>query len=271
MASQSHGPRGQSPRRSNFAASQAAATGHSGDSGRRGAAAVLRRLALKLAAIGTLTAILSMPFVDADLAPSALLMLYAVAAGSACSILVTARAVQHNDLRDGFETAFASAVLAGALTATVTGSDARMFSIAVAVFLLGAALAGLNFALQRVAAPSASAVTVYCLTGVAATSPLWAGPLVEVFPSPWLAAAAVAASPLSFFAAAADFDYLRTEWFYRFSAIGTLRYEYPSFLAFSCAYVLPITGAVLLARHGATSPHSASTLDPAHSERSTTT
>jgi len=63
--------------------------------------------------------------------------------------------------------------------------------------------------------------------------PIWLGPIAEATGNPmWLTNLIVAASPLSAFAAALDLDVLRTNWFYQHSALGSLRYEYFSWLGY---------------------------------------
>jgi hypothetical protein len=60
-------------------------------------------------------------------------------------------------------------------------------------------------------------------------TPVWLGPLAETSGnSTWLTNAIVAINPLSLFATALDLDVFRTSWFYEHSALGSLRYTYPS-------------------------------------------
>jgi len=67
-----------------------------------------------------------------------------------------------------------------------------------------------------------------------AGTPIWLGPWLERYSE---AAAFVnsvlAASPLSYVAVMADYDYLRSMWFYQYSPLGTLRYTYPDKLSYS--------------------------------------
>jgi len=63
--------------------------------------------------------------------------------------------------------------------------------------------------------------------------PIWLGPIAEAAGNPMLLTNwIVAASPLSAFAVALDLDVLRTNWFYQHSALGSLRYEYFSWLGY---------------------------------------
>ncbi len=57
--------------------------------------------------------------------------------------------------------------------------------------------------------------------------PVWLGPVAELTGNPpLLTNFIVAASPVSAFATALDFDILRTSWFYEHSVLGSLRYDY---------------------------------------------
>jgi len=63
--------------------------------------------------------------------------------------------------------------------------------------------------------------------------PIWLGPVAEAAGNPmWLTNLIVAVSPLSALAVALDLDVLRTNWFYQHSALGSLRYEYFSWLGY---------------------------------------
>jgi len=77
--------------------------------------------------------------------------------------------------------------------------------------------------------------------------PIWLGPIAEAAGNPmWLTNWIVAASPLSAFAIALDLDVLRTNWFYQHSALGSLRYEYFSWLGYVA--VLGILSIVIAVR-----------------------
>lgn len=60
-------------------------------------------------------------------------------------------------------------------------------------------------------------------------APVWLAPAVESAGNPpGLTTFALAASPVTVFASAIDLDFLRTNWFYEHSALGSLRYAYPA-------------------------------------------
>jgi hypothetical protein len=70
---------------------------------------------------------------------------------------------------------------------------------------------------------------VICIATLAATAPLWAGPLLEIGHVNQSAInLTVAISPISYLATLAEWDYLRGDWFYRHCPLGGLRYDYPS-------------------------------------------
>jgi hypothetical protein len=64
-------------------------------------------------------------------------------------------------------------------------------------------------------------------------TPIWLGPVAELSGnSGWVTNLVVAVSPLSAFSVALDFDFLRTNWFYQHSALGSLRYAYASWFVY---------------------------------------
>ncbi len=113
---------------------------------------------------------------------------------------------------------FAVAVSIDPLT---RGLIASLPVLVAVVFLLGSSLA---IVIMRV-----TASTVAALLLVAAFSPVWAGPLMELAGNPaWMNHLVVCTSPFTAFAVALDVDYLRTAWFYEHSTLGAMRYSYPS-------------------------------------------
>ena len=129
-----------------------------------------------------------------------------------------------------------------ALTGTVLDWPSGLRLAVTACLFLACTLAALQLALAAHA--DARALVVMLLALMLAT-PLWLGPVVEAAGNPaWQTNLAVAISPLSLFAVALDVDLLRTSWFYEHSAIGSLRYAYPSLPAY--LLVLMILGSVFL-------------------------
>jgi hypothetical protein len=78
---------------------------------------------------------------------------------------------------------------------------------------------------------------------VLAAAPVWlAAPLDQGWP---IADALVALNPLTALALPSETDYLRSDWLYRHSPLGGLRYDYPSAPALIAAY-LAVSGAALI-------------------------
>lgn len=93
-----------------------------------------------------------------------------------------------------------------------------------------------------------AALLVTLLASACSTAPLWLGPLAELAGSnQQLVDAIVAISPLSYLALLADYDYLRSAWFYQHTPFGGLRYNYPSTISLTSAY-LTLTALLLAAR-----------------------
>jgi hypothetical protein len=69
------------------------------------------------------------------------------------------------------------------------------------------------------------------------STPLWLGPFVDVFQSGEdVINGIIMTTPLTHFCVAAEYDYLRSEWFYRNSPFGSLPFIYPSFVNVVTAY-----------------------------------
>ena len=110
-------------------------------------------------------------------------------------------------------------------------------ALGVAVVTFG--LSGLTALATRLGSdPDLSAWWVFCAAALAAAGPLWTGPLLEDGRFGQSAVnAVIAASPLSYLAVIADWDYLRGEWFYHHSPFGGLRYDYPSPIGATLVYL----------------------------------
>lgn len=72
-----------------------------------------------------------------------------------------------------------------------------------------------------------------------AASPVWLGPVLDrIAPGRTFIDALVAINPITHLAVFSNTDYLRGDWFYRYSLIGSWRYDYPSSAATLLAYLL---------------------------------
>lgn len=127
--------------------------------------------------------------------------------------------------------AVALAALAGTGPETLPAIGAAVFLMTTVSQLAAAALTG------RSAELLAQRWLPCILQALALSLPLWLAPLAELRGSrSELAAWIVTLSPLSHLASAAGCDYLRTDWFYRHSVLGSLRFEYPALSAVLAAY-----------------------------------
>jgi hypothetical protein len=207
------------------------------------------RWALCCAALAAVGIVLPSVIAAEPLVRSALLAVTAgaVAAGAWIALVGEALAAGRATIR--------AALLWSALAAVATvgvavadGLDAAMLAVAAGAALLVACfglLLAWSYACTRDAA-TASAISI-TLAGLACAAPIWLGPIAESFAERTAVVnAIVAVSPLTYLAALADFDYLRATWFYEHSALGALRYEYPSVWLQSVLYALPLAAAATL-------------------------
>ena len=75
----------------------------------------------------------------------------------------------------------------------------------------------------------ASAMTLFTLiTGTFLAAPLYLGVVAEATSHHTLVDSIIAASPVSYLAGIADYDYLRSTWFYQNMPFGGLRFNYPA-------------------------------------------
>ena len=204
---------------------------------------------LFLSAFALLVLLLEAPLDWVEIGPSARLTSRAAAATAVAWTLLAAFAAHIERARAA---GFVLALLAGsaaALSAVLeVGADARAFKLGIAVFVLVAAFSTVLDVTRRSVASQSAPIALLVAVGLLTAVPLWAAPLAELTAQrQWTVDAIVAVSPLTYVALAADFDYLRTAWFYRASVLGTLRYEYPDFIAATAVYALPAFALALAA------------------------
>ena len=140
------------------------------------------------------------------------------------------------------------AALAALLTVTLILLDpstrlqwTALARLALTLFLL----AGTLLLLSR----KVPATIVVAIAAVLTLMPLWAAPLVEVAGNPaWLNRLVLWGSPLTALAVAIDLDYLRAEWFYAASALGSMRYAYPDWVSVILLLAAAPAGAMILER-----------------------
>jgi hypothetical protein len=134
------------------------------------------------------------------------------------------------------------------LVAANAGKDADLrllLRCSAAVGVLSLALAASNRFLARLIGNADRArLGVGAALALAATAPLWSGPVAERL-GDRAVNAAVAVSPLSYLAEMVQYDYLRSQWFYVHSPLGSLRFAPPGSWIASGSYLA--LGLVLLA------------------------
>lgn len=135
---------------------------------------------------------------------------------------------------------FVLAVLADPQTRGATG---QALPLATMVFLLTLAALTPVLVLSRPSVFVRQAVLL--IVAALAAAPLWLAPLAEQSAG-WtgLSNLIVALSPLSAMAASLQFDYLRVNWFYQHSVLGSLRYEYLSWTAYALSLTVIVAGFV---------------------------
>jgi hypothetical protein len=86
--------------------------------------------------------------------------------------------------------------------------------------------------------PARGRLAAYMRLAWAVTAPLWLGPAIERAGAPEPAVdALVAASPLTYLAVVAGYDYLREPWFYLRSPVASLRFAYPGAIALTAGWL----------------------------------
>ncbi|RPI59365.1 MAG: hypothetical protein EHM50_09320 [Lysobacterales bacterium] len=145
---------------------------------------------------------------------------------------------------------FAALAAVAVLTAAAATGSVERGAVAVmagAFVLVGSFGFVLAFASALLRDPLMAVTLVGSLGALAAAGPLWLGPIAEGFaPTGAFVDAVVAGTPLTFLAVLVDHDYLRATWFYEHSALGALRYDYPSVVSLSLVYALPFAAAAAL-------------------------
>jgi hypothetical protein len=139
-----------------------------------------------------------------------------------------------------------SAALGAAAAALAAVAATAPLGAGLGVAVLALATGAAVRLLARITRAGAGArVAVLALVGLAATVPLWLGPAVDTPGGARLAAALVAASPLTYLAVLCDVDYLRAEWFYARTPVSQIRFTYPAPAAATLGYCA--LGGLLLA------------------------
>ena len=82
-------------------------------------------------------------------------------------------------------------------------------------------------------------VSVTLLAAIITSTPLWMGPLADIYQAgDVIVNGVVAINPLTHFSVAAEYDYLRSEWLYQNSAFGSLPFSYPGLIGITVFYAI---------------------------------
>lgn len=172
----------------------------------------------------SLTGFLLLPAVYRNGYSSRYLLLWSLLAGAGCFLLMTPYYSDPGHLQAGLRLAIGVCIL---------------------VYLPGSLFILLRA--TRLDEPAAS-LLVASLAVACCTAPLWLGPLAESQAANQSAVdTIIAITPLSYLAVLADYDYLRSNWFYQHTPFGTLRYNYPSIMVLTIIY-LSLAGILITTR-----------------------
>jgi hypothetical protein len=173
----------------------------------------------------------------ADLPSTAIALTYA-----ACSVVAAFLLTQNaSPLLDEIVAAAATGAGAALLIVMRTGGHVNLMTalaLGLGVFALLFALRGITCAFARFNDAATGHRSVLCLLALTAAAPLWLGP-VAAWPGvpSWMPSAVIDASALTYLASMADFDLYRSDWFYRHTPFGGLRYSYPPASITTIAYL----------------------------------
>jgi hypothetical protein len=105
----------------------------------------------------------------------------------------------------------------------------RSVQLAGAVLILVLLFSSMQSLIRAYAPSRASSMTLFTLlAGVFITAPLYLSVAAEAAPNQVLVVdSIIAASPVSYLSGIADYDYLRSGWFYQHMPFGGLRFNYP--------------------------------------------
>jgi hypothetical protein len=204
-----------------------------------------RRLALTNTALAVTCAWALMHLVGPGLDPELRPIAAGLAGLAATVVFLLPRALGSGLTARPLTTAAGLALTAALATtlATPAAGPQPQAAVLMLVGLMALALAALGDGLKVLTGhPSAGAAWTLALVCFIAATPVWLLPLHgSANPGPWALDALVAVNPLTHLAVLTGTDWLRSDWFYRHSALGSLRYAYPTPAAVMAAYLVPIT------------------------------
>lgn len=82
---------------------------------------------------------------------------------------------------------------------------------------------------------------IVVFSAIAICAPIWLGPLVDIYqPDNRIINSIISLTPLTHFSVAAEYDFLRSVWFYQNTPFGSLPFTYPSFISIITGYLFLI-------------------------------
>jgi hypothetical protein len=128
----------------------------------------------------------------------------------------------------------------GAAVATLATGAQPQVAVLVLIGLMALGLAALGDGLRALTGgPGTAAAWTLALVLIIGASPVWLLPLHgSIDPGPVGLNTLIAVNPLTHVAVLTGTDWPRSDWFYRHSALGSLRYAYPSAFAVVTWYLL---------------------------------
>ena len=82
-------------------------------------------------------------------------------------------------------------------------------------------------------------IPVLLFTAIITCAPVWLGPWVDLYlPDNSIINAIISLTPVTHFSVAAEYDFLRSEWFYRNTPFGSLPFSYPELNSIIISYLV---------------------------------
>jgi len=131
-------------------------------------------------------------------------------------------------------------ILLSRMPVTAAVPTTILLQICIMIFCLGMLLWSLTQLCEHLFPEHNSPrVSVTLLAAIITSTPLWMGPLADIYPAgDVIVNGVVAINPLTHFSVAAEYDYLRSEWLYQNSAFGSLPFAYPGLIGITVFYTI---------------------------------
>lgn len=126
------------------------------------------------------------------------------------------------------------------LTVSRTVPAQALFRICVVILGFSLSLWSLNRLLAAILPGCSHTRNTTLLTAaVVISAPVWLGPFVEISqPGDYFINGIISLTPLTHFSVAAEYDYLRSAWFYQNTPFGSLPFAYPGLISIAAVYLV---------------------------------